>query len=139
MKTIAFFALSILSITLIENAQACSMEINQLYQKNLLVAYAASEMNVNLAKASSIAVSAYAQTLSGEASAGSCPTHLNNQAQVVIKYKPNVFQQCTASVLVKKMEQIGGEMVDGPMIEIQTESVSKSCSSIIVRPGPLPH
>lgn len=135
MKSILFL---LLSISFAEGAHACSMSINQLYQKNLLVGYAASEMNVDLSKASSISISGYSQALSGEPTAGECPTVLQNQAQIILKYKPTLFNQCTVSLLVKKIEQIGGEMLNGPMIEIQTEAVAKSCSLIVVKP-PMPH
>jgi hypothetical protein len=65
MKTIIFFILSIISISIVEKAHACSQSVNQLFDKNLLVAYAAGAMNVDLAKATSIGIADYTHAVFG--------------------------------------------------------------------------
>lgn len=149
MKTIIFFILSIISISIVEKAHACSQSVNQLFDKNLLVAYAAGAMNVDLAKATSIGIADYTHAYSGIDSGSNCAAFLTSQARISVSYKPNLFTQCSFSVTVRKVEQVGiTPDLNQPMIDITTELPVSGCSviPIIVKPidvkpipRPIPH
>ena len=144
MKTIIFLILSILSISIVENAQACSQRVNQLFDKNLLVAYAAGEMNVDLAKATSIVIHDYSSEFTGVDVGSNCSAFLNSQARISVSYKPNAFTQCSFSVTVHKTEQVGMTPdLSHPMLDISTELPVSGCTRlpIVVKPIPrsLPH
>jgi|NOAtaT_7_FD_contig_21_11385489_length_481_multi_6_in_0_out_0_1 hypothetical protein len=144
MKTIIFLILSILSISLVEKAQACSQSVNQLFDKNLLVAYAAGEMNVDLAKATSIAINDYSYEFTGNEPETNCSTSLISQARISVSYKPNSFTNCSFSVTVRKTEQAGiTPDLTRPLLDIVTELPVSGCTRIPIIlkpiPRPLPH
>ena len=141
MKTIIFVILSILSISIVKGAQACTQNVNQLFDKNLLVAYAAGEMNVDLAKATSIAINAYSSDFSGVDSGSNCSAFLNSTARISVSYKPNLYTNCSFSVTVHKTEQVGiTPDLSQPMLNITTEMPVSGCTytPIIVKPIPRP-
>lgn len=144
MKTIIFVILSIISISFVESSHACSQNVNQLFDKNLLVAYAAGVMNVDLAKANSIAIADYTHAYSGVDSGSNCNKFLTSQARISVSYKPNLITNCSFSVTVRKIEQVGiTPDLTQPMLDIVTELPVSGCTvtPIIVRPipRPLPH
>ena len=105
--------------------------------KNLLVAYAAGAMNVDLAKATSIGIADYTHAYSGIDSGSNCAAFLTSQARISVSYKPNLFTQCSFSVTVRKVEQVGiTPDLNQPMIDITTELPVSGCSviPIIVTP-----
>ena len=139
MKTIALITLSILNISLMNNSQACSQAINQLFDKNLLVAYAAGSMNVDLAKSNSISIIDYSFSTYGVDAGSNCDAFLDSQARISVNYKPNLFTNCSFSVTIRKVEQIGmTPKLDQPMLNITTEMPVSGCS-ITHFPIPLPH
>lgn len=142
MKTIIFLILSIISIGIVEKAHACSQSVNQLFDKNLLVAYAAGVMNVDLGKATSISIADYSHAYSGVDSGSNCAAFLTSQARISVSYKPNLLTNCSFSVTVRKIEQVGiTPDLSQPMLDIQTELPVSGCSTIpiVVKPRPLPH
>lgn len=148
MKTIIFLILSLISIGIVEKAHACSQSVNQLFDKNLLVAYAAGVMNVDLAKATSIAIADYSHAYSGVDSGSNCAAFLTSQARITVNYKPNLLTNCSFSVTVRKVEQVGiTPDLSQPMLDIDTELPVSGCSTIpiVVKPDvkpiprPLPH
>jgi hypothetical protein len=131
MKTITYSLLAVLSIGMMKNANACSQEVNQLFDKNLLVAYAAGDRNVDLAKATSIAINDYAYNYSGVDSGSNCSAYLNSQARITVNYKPNPLMSCTLSVTIRKIEQVGiTPDLSHPMLDIVSESPISSCKRI---------
>ncbi len=140
MKTNIIFIFSILSILFVNSALACTQSVNQLFDKNLLVAYAAGVMNVDLAKASSIAINEYFSEFTGVDAGSNCSAYLNSQARISVSYKPNVFTQCSFSVTVHKTEQVGMTPdLSHPMLDISTESPISSCTIIPIILKPIPH
>ncbi len=143
MKTLIFFILSILSISIVESANACSQSVNQLFDKNLLVAYAAGSMNVDLAKATSISIASYTHSFSGDDIGSNCAAFLNSQARISVSYKPNAYTACSFSVTVRKVEQVGQTPdLSQPMLDINTELPVSGCRIIPIPlpvPRPLPH
>lgn len=139
MKTIIFIVLSSLSLLWIENSNACQVGVMTQYQKNLLVAYAASEMNVDLSKATFIRTSEYSHQFSGAPDGNSCPRIMENQARVEVTYKPNILTTCSFSVMVHKRELIDftTPVTEMPLV-ITLESPTSSCTRINVLPRPDP-
>ena len=144
MKTIIYLILAVLSVGIMKNANACSQSLNQLFDKNLLVAYAAGEMNVDLAKATSIAITDYSYEFSGVDSGSNCSAYVDSQARISVSYKPNVLTNCSFSVTVHKTEQVGiTPDLSHPMLDIVTASPVSGCTltPIVLKsiPHPLPH
>ncbi len=124
------FVLALVALLSYETSQACSIQVNDAYQKNLLIAYAASEMGINLEKTFSMSATNYQLSFSGGSGGGSCPTHQHTEARVSLTYLKNKFTKCTMTVTVQRAEQIGETLAPGPFETIATALPASSCSLI---------
>lgn len=131
MKQIFNFALQILVVSFLiamKQASACSVAINDNYEKNLLVAQAASHMNISLAKVTSTTIAEYSRSLLGNIEPFDCPEFLSTQARISFKYKPKKNQNCDASVVVHH-QQYMGEVPGTPLYELDFSEMTAACST----------
>lgn len=85
----------------ISSASACSIKINDKAQKNLLVAEAASHLDIALSDVKETFVASYAKSFSG-GSGSSCPETLQTSAEISFKYSPYPGQDCQAEVRIER-------------------------------------
>ncbi|MGE3611796.1 MAG: hypothetical protein AB7I27_19560 [Bacteriovoracaceae bacterium] len=125
-----FFAavLSFISIS----ALACSVSVNDNFQKNLLIALGASHLDIPLTKVSATTLSGYVKSFEGADPVSECPQHLVTAASIHFKYSPSLYQTCEANVTVNRNYFIG-EIPDGPIEQVNFSGMSASCSTTIPR------
>ncbi len=125
------------SLLWIQNSHACSIQVNHQYEKNILVALAASEMRVDLSKATRIQVADYHLLATGGTGAD-CPTHLNTDARITVNYDQNLLVKCSFSVTVSRRLQIGEvPILTEPMEVVNTALPVSGCTRIPL-PAPTP-
>jgi hypothetical protein len=112
------------------DSRACSIAVNHNYQKNLLVAHAASELNVALSSVTATSLTEYDHDLEGSEPVSHCPLYLISRAKVSFNYSPARYQTCSASVIVE-MREFMGEVPSGPILEVTSTNAELACSTSI--------
>src|SRR6476620_231598 len=110
MKKLVLIAIMVL-IVVVNKVFACSVHVNDLYEKNLLAAHGANHLALDLASVRSHQPPDYAQACEG-ADAYECPLYLCTSAKVIFAYSPSKFQHCNASVVVTRRQYMGSELPD---------------------------
>ena len=143
MKKFFVFALQALVVSLSmapKQAFSCSVAINDNYEKNLLVAHAASHLDISIGSVTATTIAEYSKTLLGNVEPYDCPEYLSTQAKISFKYKKKKFQSCSASIFVKH-DQYMGEEPGVPLYELDFSSITLACSTssgVIIAPRPTP-
>jgi len=132
MKKFGFMLFGV-ALILSHNVMACSVAVNDNYQKNLLIAHGASHLDVALSSVSSTTLSGYSRHFVGEIPYSACPENLETSATISFRYSPARFQNCNATVTVTRVEFIG-EVPTGPIETLSYSGLSASCSTSIPRP-----
>lgn len=123
-----FILASFITIASVADVAACSMSVDDNYQKNLLVAHAASFNSLALTGVKSTAVETYAKTFEGGSGSG-CPDYLVAEARISFEYAPKKNHECSAAVTVRSRIYIGNDLPDGQFEDIQFISPEKACST----------
>lgn len=118
-----------IAVTGLADANACSVSVDDNYQKNLLVAHAASYYDLALTGVSSTAIADYARSFEGGGGGASCPDYLVTEARVTFEHKPRVNQECSNTITVRIRSHMGDELPDGPMEEVEFISPELACST----------
>jgi hypothetical protein len=123
----------------VNNGSACSISVNQLQSKNILISAAANEFNISLTKATKIIVANFGHELVGTVPGSSCEQYLDIKGRVTIAYSPNKFEKCELSVDVTQRQDLHAESY--PFEEFLFALPSSSCSRIpiVIRPRPIGH
>lgn len=109
---------------------ACSIQVDDNYTKNELMAHAVSFNDLSLSNVSGLAVSAYGRTFEeGEGNPGSCPDYMNVSGRVSMNHSPSAIQHCTYSVTVTVRSYMGEEFPDGPIEEVTFSAPEAACST----------
>jgi hypothetical protein len=128
-------ALIVLVLALVQNVFACSVSVNDLYQKNLLTAHGASHLNISFSTVNSISITGYSKLFIGEDPVSHCPEWLQTQARISFRYSPRKYETCDASLTVTRREFMG-ETPTGPIEELSYSEAHAACSTSIPRPRP---
>ncbi len=115
------------------DSKACSIGVNNNYQKNLLVAQAANELGIGLTSVTSTAVSAYGYETEGSAPVTECPLYFISRAHVSFEYSPAAGQNCSASIDVQMRDYMGEDLPDGPLFEVTSSNAELACSTSLSR------
>ena len=108
---------------------ACSIQVDDNYDKNILVANAASFNDLSLASASEISITSFSRSFSGELTPSSCPNYMRSSARISMSSTPVPFQNCSYTVTVVINRFIGEVYPAGPIEEISFESPEAACST----------
>ncbi|HXH75743.1 MAG TPA: hypothetical protein VNJ08_12290 [Bacteriovoracaceae bacterium] len=110
------------------------------FQKNLLVAHAASHLDISLGKVTSTTIANYSRSFLGE-HPSDCPDFLRTEAKISFKYAPAKFQKCDASVTVVR-KYFMGDLLESPEVlleELTYLGETAACSTTAIpRPFPRP-
>lgn len=111
-------------------AYACQVMVNDSYQKNLLVAQAANELDLSLAGMSSTVLTGYSRTLEGNGPY-ECPLFIVTQAKVSFEYSPKKNKNCSASATITYRQYIGEitPELDVPLYEATLSGAEQACST----------
>lgn len=126
-----------LLVVLVNKVFACSVSVNDNFQKNLLAAYGASHLDIALSTVSDTDVEDYARTFDG-VDPYECPLYLETSARVSFQYSPKKFENCDASVVVHHRQYMGSVAPTGPIDELTYSEMTAACSTSLPRPVPLP-
>lgn len=123
------------------NTLACSIEVDDNAQKNILMANAASFNDLSLSSVSALSLTNYAKNFSADPGGGRCPEYMTIEGRVSMSSSPTVFKHCSYTVTVKVKSYIGDSIPDGPIEEVTFEAPLAACStsvSGIKIPRPIP-
>ncbi|GEM_PF-4498808 len=132
-----FIVLAVSLMALSQETKACSVSVNDLFQKNLLAAYGVGHFGISLTSISGLIVTAYSKGLEEEDPSTLCPQYLRTQATVSFKHSPTKFQTCTKTITVNRRAFIG-DWPSGPLETVRYLTPSSSCS-IVRLPGRVIH
>jgi hypothetical protein len=118
-----------IAVTGLADAYACSVSVNDNYQKNLLVAHAASYYDLALTGVTSTAIVDYARSFEGAGGGASCPDYLVTEARVTLEHRPKVSEECSNAITVRIRSYMGDGLPDGPMEEVEFISPELACST----------
>ncbi len=108
---------------------ACSVHVDDNYQKNLLAAHGAGHLTLSLASVSSTTITDYSKSFLGSVGPSHCPEYLKTKAKVKFKYSPTPLKTCESTVVVTRQEFMGDEITEGVQFEkLSFESESVSCA-----------
>ena len=118
---------------------ACSMEVDQNYLKNFLVAHAASFHEISLTSVTGIAVLDFDLNYEGGSGGGDCPDYMISTARVTFKHSPTVVKNCSYSIVVTEKTYIGNELPTSGIQDVTYTNKVVTCSPkipgrIIIRP-----
>lgn len=105
---------------------ACSVSVNNTFQKNELIAKAASHLGISLDVVSAITISNYEKEFTGSVGPSSCPEYLEIGGRVNFKYSQGK-KSCSAIVEVHIKQYMGEEIPTGPMEEVSFTNESSKC------------
>lgn len=108
---------------------ACSMEVEENYTKNLLVAHAASFHSLFLPSTSGVTVNDYSLSYEGGAGGGSCPDYLITSARVHLEQVKSATTQCSYEVTIVHTVYIGNDTPDGPVENVEYLDATAACST----------
>ncbi len=112
----------------ITEGRACQIQIDDNYQKNILMAHGVSFHDVSLSSASGTALTGYDVSFSTGESLGSCPDYINVSGRVAFNHVKSAVESCTYAVNVTVKTYMGEEMPDGPIEEVIFEEGEATCS-----------
>jgi|GEM_PF-5897227 len=128
MKQIALFVVLMIAAA---KSFACSMEVNETYTKNLLVAHAASYNDLLLASTSGVTVEDYDLAFDGGAGGGSCPDYMITSARVKLEHQKSASTQCSYEVTVVHTVYIGSGTPAGAVENVEFLDPAAACSTSI--------
>lgn len=138
--TLGFFGLVTFGMA---NSFACSMETDQNYTKNLLMAHGVSGAGLSLSKVTSLKVEDYGESYSGGTGRGSCPDYVTFSGKVSMNHTSSALKDCKYSSVVTIKAYIGNDLPTGPMEDISISEQEATCTTfkllkkpVIVRPFP---
>lgn len=108
---------------------ACSVRVDDNYQKNLLVAHAANYNDVSLIHASDISLTSYAKGFSGAVGGADCPDYLTTSARISMAHKPKATETCSYTLTVRIRTYVGEEMPTEPTENVTFEAATAACST----------
>ncbi len=126
MKQIALFVVLMIAAA---KGFACSMEVDENYTKNLLVAHAASYNGLFLPSTSGVTVNDYTLNYEGGAGGGSCPDYMITSARVKLEHNKSTTSQCSYEVTVVHTVYIGSDTPDGPVENVEFLDATAACST----------
>ena len=115
------------------NSLACSIQFDENYIKNELMAHGVSYNDLSLSSVSGLGISGFGKSFSADPGDGSCPEYLTVFGRVSMNHSPAADQSCSYSVTVKVKSYMGEEMLDGPIEEVTFENPEAACSTSISR------
>ncbi len=125
------FMLSLVMLVAAAKGMACSMEVDQNYTKNLLVAHALSYNEHFVGSVSGITTTDYDLSFSGGSGGGSCPDYLITSARVSYSHSPSLIKHCTYSVTVTQTTYMGNGIPHGPLDDVSFSAPAAACSTSI--------
>ncbi len=120
---------ALLAVTGMADAWACSVSVNDTYQKNLLVAHAAGFFDLALTDVEATSMEDYGRSFEGGSGGGSCPDYLVTEARVTITHKPKPSEECTSTITVRVSAYLGDGVPAGPMEEVEFTAPALACST----------
>jgi hypothetical protein len=108
---------------------ACSMEVDENYTKNLLVAHAASFHSLFLPSTSGVTVTDYSLSFEGGAGGGSCPDYMVTSARVHLEHVKSATSICSYDVTVVHTVYIGNDIPSGPVENVEFLDATAACST----------
>ncbi len=115
------------------NSLACSIQVDNNYTKNILMAHAVSFNDLSLSSVSGLTIASFARSLSEDPGDGSCSEYMTESGRVSFNNSPAAGQNCSFSVTVRVRSYMGEEIPDGPIEEVSFESPEAACSTTISR------
>jgi hypothetical protein len=113
------------------NALACSIEVDNNYTKNQLIAHGVSFNDLSLSSVSGLSIASFQRSFTADPGNGGCPEYMNVSGRVSMNYSPAAGQHCTYSVSVTVRSFMGEELPDGPIEEVIFERPEAACSTSI--------
>ncbi|MBA2405354.1 MAG: hypothetical protein H0V66_11330 [Bdellovibrionales bacterium] len=125
LKVSLFFMMLVGSI----NSFACSIQVDDNYTRNQMMAHGVSFHDLSLSNVSALAVSAYGRSfIDGRGPAGSCPDYMVVTGRVSLNHSPSAVQHCTYSITVTVKSYMGEDLPDGPIEEVTFSDAEAACS-----------
>jgi hypothetical protein len=126
-----FLQVSVVGVLVwVNSVQACSVQVNEPYIKNEMIAAAANEFRIPLTTATRITLTDYSRAFVGTNPEYDCPLRLESQAQITINYSPNAFTRCELSVREVQSDSMSDELA--PHASHTFQFPTSSCT--LVRP-----
>lgn len=113
------------------NALACSIEVDNNYTKNQLIAHGVSFNDLSLSSVSGLSINSFQRSFTSDPGNGGCPEYMNVSGRVSMNYLPAAGQNCTYSVNVTVRSYMGEGLPDGAIEEVIFERPEAACSTSI--------
>lgn len=108
---------------------ACSMQVDENYTKNFLMAHAASFNELSLSNVSGVTVTDYDLSFSTGEALGACPDYMMASGRVSYNHSPTPTQHCSYAVTVTQTNYIGNALPSGPIEDVTFTNAVASCST----------
>lgn len=113
------------------NSLACSIEVDNNYTKNQLIAHGVSFNDLSLSNVSALSASGFQRTFTNDPGNGGCPEYMNVSARVSMNHSSSATKNCSYSVTVTVRNYMGEGFPDGPIEEVIFENAEAACSVTI--------
>lgn len=115
------------------NSFACSIQVDDNYTKNQLMAHGVSFHDLSLTQVSGLAVSAFDRDFLNDPGDGGCPEYLQVSARVSFNHNPSIVSSCSYAVTVTVKTYMGEDLPDGPIEQVTFSDAEAACSTSSMR------
>lgn len=115
------------------NSFACSIQVDDNYTKNQLMAHGVSFHDLSLGGVSGLVVTNFGRELLNDPGDGSCPDYLQVSGRVSFNHNPSISSSCSYAVTVTVKSYMGEDLPDGPIEEVTFSDAEAACSTSFSR------
>ena len=127
---VAFVMILIAGLT---KSFACSLQVDDNADKNMLAAHAVSSTDLSLTAVKALAIASFTRSFEDDGPTGSCPDYMTVRARISYTHVKSIVESCSYAVTVSVRSYMGEEWPEGPIQEVIFDDGEIACSTSQIR------